>query len=99
MTDARKHFAQQTSCVLSCTLFIHKSSSLFDTYKVVTDSNFIRLLLKKKNKQTNKNKTKQKQNKTKQNKQKQKNKKQKQTNKKPTLKTAFRSGLPICHKV
>ena len=31
MTDTRKHFAQQTSCVFSCILFIHKSSSLFNT--------------------------------------------------------------------
>ena len=30
MTGTRKHFLQQTSCVLSCTLFIHMSS-LFHT--------------------------------------------------------------------
>ena len=54
-------------CVLSCILFIQKSSPYF---KAVTDSNLTRLLLRKKNKQTNKQTQKQKQ----------KEKKNKQTN-------------------
>ena len=51
-------------CVLSCILFIHKSSFLFHTEKVVTDPNLTCLLLRK-NQKKKQNKTKQ--NKTKKN--------------------------------
>ena len=51
MTDTMKHVKQQTfSPVLSCILFIQKSSSIFQSCDRFKSENLTRLLLRKKKK-------------------------------------------------
>ena len=80
MTNTIKYFEQQTS-VLTCILFIQKSSSIFHTEQSCDRLKSDTSAAQEKNKQTNKLKIKLKK------------------KKKTPLKIAFRSGLPICHKL